>query len=74
MLKSLLLGLIALLFGASVNETKTRVVNLKGLSSNKSVEIDAESNKDSLSVESCKPKRKKFLSKLKIRRKTRNKK
>jgi len=67
MFKSLLLGLIALLFGASVKETKSTVVNLKGLGSNKSVVID-DCPKSSVSLnEKNKPVRK-LIGKLRLRK------
>lgn len=68
MLKSLLLGLIALLFGASVNETKSTVINLKGLNSNKGVVLD-DCPKPLVSLnEKNKPLRK-LIIKLRLRKK-----
>jgi hypothetical protein len=68
MFKSLLLGLIALLFGASVKETKSTVVNLKGLNSKESVVLD-DCPKSSVSTnEKNKPVRK-LIGKLRLRKK-----
>lgn len=67
MFKSLLLGLIALLFGASLNETKSTVVDLKRLKPEQ-ISVEVVETKDPPVVKSCSTtKRGKFLSKIKLR-------
>lgn len=66
MFKSFLLTVIALLFGTPVNETKPKVVNLKGLQVKKtlkeSVVVEQKVDKETCKIQ----KRKRFLGKLKL--------